>query len=384
MSPAGTGFPLADALGVAAGLGFLAQTLRICVPYALAAMGGAFSERGGVINIAIEGIFLIVGAGLHAGAPSTPGTPGWACWRPSPPGPPSPRCTRWSPSRFRADQITSGLGINLLAVGLTRFVLKAVFHSSSNSARVEGLADWRVPGLAEMPGLGAVLGDAARARHAGAGGGRLVDDVPHALRAAPARGGRAPGGGRHARPVAWRGCATPGVLLCGALAGLAGAWLASDQHSFTDQMSGGRGYIALAAMIVGKWTPLGAALACLLFGAAEALQIRLQGSAVPERVPPDAALRGHDAGAGRCGRARAPAGCRRRPLRPGEPLDARHPRPRTRDADAGDPRGEIELVRAGHAAAHLPDAVAAIRAQHRARAARRDHPRLGAGRWPRR
>jgi ABC-type uncharacterized transport system permease subunit len=72
-----------------------------------------------------------------------------------------------------------------------------------------------------------------------------------------------------------------GVLVSGALAGLGGAWLASDQHSFTDQMSAGRGYIALAAMIVGKWNPLGGALACLLFGAAETLQIRLQGSAVP-------------------------------------------------------------------------------------------------------
>ena len=69
-----------------------------------------------------------------------------------------------------------------------------------------------------------------------------------------------------------------GVLISGALAGLGGAWLASEQHSFTDGMTGGRGYIALAAMIVGRWSPGGAAAACLLFGAAEALQITLQGS----------------------------------------------------------------------------------------------------------
>ena len=74
---------------------------------------------------------------------------------------------------------------------------------------------------------------------------------------------------------------TLGVLLSGALAGLAGAWLASEQHSFTDGMTGGRGYIAIAAMIVGKWSPLGASAACLLFGAAEALQIALQGSGFP-------------------------------------------------------------------------------------------------------
>ena len=75
-----------------------------------------------------------------------------------------------------------------------------------------------------------------------------------------------------------------GVLISGAFAGLAGAWLASEQHSFTDGMTNGRGYIAIAAMIVGKWSPLGAAAACLLFGAAEALQISLQGSGFPSEL----------------------------------------------------------------------------------------------------
>jgi simple sugar transport system permease protein len=68
------------------------------------------------------------------------------------------------------------------------------------------------------------------------------------------------------------------------LAGLGGAWLASEQHSFTDGMTGGRGYIAIAAMIVGKWHPAGAAAACLLFGAAEALQITLQGTWFPSEL----------------------------------------------------------------------------------------------------
>jgi simple sugar transport system permease protein len=75
-------------------------------------------------------------------------------------------------------------------------------------------------------------------------------------------------------------------LVSGALAGLGGAWLALDQHQFTAGMSNGRGFIALAALIFGNWTPRGAAAACLLFGAAEAVQIQLQtrGSAVPTQL----------------------------------------------------------------------------------------------------
>jgi len=66
------------------------------------------------------------------------------------------------------------------------------------------------------------------------------------------------------------------VLLCGALAGLGGTWLAADQHGFVAGMSNGRGYIALAALIFGGWRPATAAAAALLFGAAEAAQILLQ------------------------------------------------------------------------------------------------------------
>jgi simple sugar transport system permease protein len=72
-----------------------------------------------------------------------------------------------------------------------------------------------------------------------------------------------------------------GVLISGALTGLGGAWLALDQHSFTDGMSAGRGFIALAAMIIGKWKPGGAIAACLLFGFAESLAIQLQGGSIP-------------------------------------------------------------------------------------------------------
>ncbi len=261
---------------------FLAAALRISVPYALAAVGACFSERGGVINIGLEGIMLIGALAFTLGA-------------------------HWSGSAWvgvaaalvagaltaalhalvtivlRADQITSGLGINLLAIGLCKYVLIAVFDSSSNSSRVAGVDSVALFGLERLPGIGAVLtsplvwlaivvvGTAQWTLFRTVFGLRLrgAGEKPEAL----ATLGLSVGGTRAA-----------GVLVSGMLAGLAGAWLASEQHSFTDGMTGGRGYIAIAAMIVGKWHPVGAAAACLLFGAAEALQIALQGTRFPNEL----------------------------------------------------------------------------------------------------
>jgi hypothetical protein len=101
---------------------------------------------------------------------------------------------------FRADQITSGIGINLLAAGLTRFVLVTVFHSSSNSPRVPGLPELPLGPVSDIPGLGPLLGTPLvppdhRAR---AGGG--VARVPHAVRVATPRHRRAAGGERGVGP----------------------------------------------------------------------------------------------------------------------------------------------------------------------------------------
>ncbi len=261
---------------------FLAATLRITIPYVLAALGAAINERAGVINIALEGMMLNGALGYVLGT--------WASGHASV----GVLCaliaglltaalhaavTVWA----RADQITSGLGINLLAAGLTRFVLTEVFHSSSNSPRVEGLATWHIPGLSALPALGPILSEplvlltlalvlAARWMLFRSVLGLRLRVVGERPEAAAALG------------LSVTGLRTLAVLLSGMLAGLGGAWLASEQHSFTDGMTGGRGYIALAAMIVGKWSPVGGALACLLFGAAEALQITLQGSAFPTEL----------------------------------------------------------------------------------------------------
>ena len=261
---------------------FLAATLRISVPYTLAAMGASFSERGGVINIGLEGMMLNGALAYVLGAYAS-GNPWVGLATAVAAGVATAALHALVTVTCRADQITSGLGINLLAAGLTKFVLTQVFHSSSNSSRVVGLPEWDLAGLAAVPGLGPVLATPLVLATIALvlGGQWLLFRSVFGLRLRSI--------GERPEAAATLGLSvnayrTAGVLISGALAGLAGAWLASEQHSFTDGMTGGRGYIALAAMIVGKWSPFGAAAACLLFGAAEALQITLQGSRFPNEL----------------------------------------------------------------------------------------------------
>lgn len=261
---------------------FVTAALRISVPYALAALGATFSERGGVINIALEGIMLNGALGYVLGA--------WVSHDPwigllaaIAAGMLTSLLHGVVTVRFQADQITSGLGINLLAAGLTRFVLHAVFHSSSNSERVVGFERLPIPGLEQLGTVASVVGSPLILITL------LLVAIGQLALYRTVFGLRLRSVGEHPEAAASLGLGVRsyrlgGVLVSGMLAGIAGAWLASEQHSFTDGMTGGRGYIAIAAMIVGKWSPAGAAAACLLFGAAEALQITLQGSAFPSEL----------------------------------------------------------------------------------------------------
>jgi ABC-type uncharacterized transport system permease subunit len=261
---------------------FAAATLRITVPYALAALGGTFSERGGVVCLALEGIMLNGALAYVLGA-SFLHDPWLALVCAVLAGVATAALHALVTVTFRADQITSGIGLNLLAAGLTRFVLVTVFHSSSNSPRVAGLPDLPLGPVSQIPALGPLL---------------ATPLVPLTLLLVPGAmwllfrtpfGLRLRATGEQPAASATLGLSvsklrSAGVLLCGALTGLAGAWLASEQHSFTDGMTSGRGYIAIAAMIVGKWHPAGSVAACLLFGATEAAQITLQGSGFPSAL----------------------------------------------------------------------------------------------------
>jgi len=177
---------------------------------------------------------------------------------------------------FKADQIVSGIAINLFAIGITKFFCMIIFKSSSNSSRIIGLDEVNIPVLSSIPVLNnpfitlcvIILLISYYTLYKTKFGLRL--------RAAGENPQAADSLGINVDRIRYAG-----VLISGALAGLGGAWLAFDQHSFTDGMSAGRGYIALAAMIIGKWNPLGAAGACLVFGLAESLSIQFQNTIIP-------------------------------------------------------------------------------------------------------
>lgn len=281
---------------IGVGAAFLAQVLRISVPYALTATGGAFSERGGVINIGLEGIMLAGAFGTAAGTLST-GSPWLGVFFGVGAGILVAGLHAAVTVGAKADQILSGLALNLLVLGGTRGLLRILYDSSSNSPRIDGIGPLsfavRLAGDAAVPGGAAATGAGARFE-----GLLLLIGHPLFLLAVGAiilaqvllfKSGlglslRAAGDGPRALDGAGISVSrvrTVGVLLSGAFGGAAGAWLALEQHNFTDGMSGGRGYIALAAMIVGKWRPLAAAAACLLFGAAEAMQMRVSSGVIP-------------------------------------------------------------------------------------------------------
>lgn len=249
----------------------LFQWLRIAAPYLCAAAGGVLSERAGIIALTLEGYLLAGAFGAALGALAT-GSP----WLGVAAGIASAAIVAavhaGATLRFRADQVVSGVALNLLVDGATTFLLRRAFDSSANSPRVEGFGGASLLGnpvgwlaLLALPALWWLLQRTPFGLRV-----RAVGEQPDAAATA----------GISVARVRWLA-----VIGSGALAGLGGAYLALDQHKFSAGMTAGRGFIALAAVIFGRWAPLRTGAACLLFAAAETLQIRLQGTAaLPSQV----------------------------------------------------------------------------------------------------
>lgn len=253
----------------------LAQTVRMTIPYACASLGGVLSERSGVVNIALEGILLSSAlAAVAVEAATGSAMAGMLAGVAS--GALVGLVHALLVVRGRIDAIVSGLAINLAAAGGTRFILRAIYGSSSNSPSVRGVRFGDSWGLVARtlldPFLLLTLAVAALFAW-----GLMRTRFGLRLRAC----GEDPSAAQ-AVGVDVTLTRTIAVTLGGAVCGLGGTALAFELHQFQSGMTGGRGFIALAAVIVAGWRPWPAVGACLAFAALDALQIVLQNQT---RVP---------------------------------------------------------------------------------------------------
>jgi len=256
--------------------GMLTATIRLSIPYILAALGGASSERAGVVNIALEGI-LVTGAFTAAAVTYATGSPWIGLFCAVPAGIAVAALHALATVTFRADQIISGLAVNLFALGATKFGAKLIWGKPHSENITKLPTVWK---LDHEAGGAATLAHTVLAEPMVLLAAALIVAV-WLLHGRTVLGLRLQAVGENAHAVDTLGLSVPrlrwtGVLASGALASLGGAWLAFDVTQFSNGMSAGKGYIAMAAVVFGKWRPLGATLACLLFGASEALQQRLQ------------------------------------------------------------------------------------------------------------
>ncbi len=270
----------------------LASTLRLATPLIFCALAGLLSERSGVVDIALEGKMLL--AAFAAGATgaaygsttlallaamavaiSMSWVHGLAC------------------VSHKGDQVVSGVAINIIAAGLTAVLGAAWFHQGGQtppvSAEVRIQTLW--PALSEwaksMPMVGTVLGDGLLGHNALVYLALLLVPVVWWSIFKTRFGLRLRAVGENPQMVDAAGVSVTrlrytALTLNGLLCGLAGSYLVLAQSaSFSQNMTAGRGFMALAALIFGRWHPVRALWACLLFGFLDAAAIRLQGVVLP-------------------------------------------------------------------------------------------------------
>jgi simple sugar transport system permease protein len=244
------------------------STIRLATPLVWAAIGGLYSERSGVINVALEGLML-AGAFTAAAVTYYTGSALIGLMAAAAAAALVAAVLALFCIRYEADEVVAGTGVNILFLGLPAVLSGALFLSSGSTPQVpqENL----LPAIGEVSVL-TILGAVAVAAT-----WYVLYRTPFGLRL------RAVGENPEAADAAGVRVARlryTGVILSGVLAGIGGAYLSIGQSSlFTRNMTAGRGFIALAALIFGKWRPVQTMLACLLFGFADALTIQMQGVA---------------------------------------------------------------------------------------------------------
>jgi general nucleoside transport system permease protein len=260
----------------------LSATVRVAAPLLFVALGAVLSESAGTFAVGVEGMMLM---GAFTGAVLTFVTKSWAFGflGSALSGAALGLIVAIATARFRTDHMVTGLAVNILALGLTSYLLRGLFGGKAPVINLPTLDAIRIPWLSDLPVIGHALFDQSLLTYAA-----FLLVVPMHLFLMRTQTGlmlRAVGENPAAAfsagtdPIRVR---TLAIVACGAFAGIGGAVLSLQElGTFTDGMTNGRGFIALAALIIGRWRPLWIMCACLLFGAASALAFNLQGWSLP-------------------------------------------------------------------------------------------------------
>jgi len=261
----------------------VAATLRYATPLTFAAIGGMFSERSGVVNIGLEGMMLM---GAFFGAWGADVTNSWVGGLLI--GMAFGAGLAFVHAVFsihlRADQIVSGTAVNFLALGITGYFFNDIYGNNGTPDDLAGIPDVRLAFLGHIPphGLGSFLDDSFGQLNLMVWLSLALIPLSYVVMFKTPVGLRIRSVGEHPRAADTVGISVYGiryacVTLSGALAAMGGAFLSIGfVHSFAENMTACRGFIALAALIFGRWRPFGAFGAALLFGFASAVAPRLE------------------------------------------------------------------------------------------------------------
>lgn len=273
-------------------LSILSATMRLSIPLIFAAMAGIFSERSGVIDISLEGK-LLGGAFAAASVAAVTGSPWLGLGAAILTGMSLSLVHGFASITHKGNQVVSGVAINIIVSGITVVLGMAWFQRSGQTPTLSSDARFmpiELPGVelvSNIPILGDIYTKLISGHNLLVYLGFISVALTYWILFKTRFGLRLRAVGENPKAVDTAGISVAflryrAILIGGVLTGIGGTYISIAQNaSFIKDMSAGQGYIALAAMIFGKWKPVPAMFACFLFGFLEALSMRLQGVSIP-------------------------------------------------------------------------------------------------------
>jgi simple sugar transport system permease protein len=267
-------------------ISMLTSSVILSMPLLIAGLGETFTERSGILNIGVEGIMLFGALVGFLGARLS-GSPwvGLICGILA--GMLMSLLHAYLTITVVADQVVSGLSLNILSLGLSVFIFRAFYGLAGQAIQAPGFDPYSIPVLSRIPVIGPILFQQQPLVYVAL----LLVPIAYFILFRTTFGQQVTAVGEDPRAADSMGVDViriryASVLIGGATAGLAGVFLSlGELHSFSELMVGGRGYIAIAVVMFGRWNPVGALLAALLFGFANSLQLYLQAFSITSLPP---------------------------------------------------------------------------------------------------